>query len=133
MSYKLIYIKATSFCFGFYSLYEISLLFWLKDIVGLNPSTVQFIMTLTTIPFVIKPIYGILFDYITVFGTQKKTFLLISNAVQFFLFIIVVYIKNILILVIVTFLICSMMLQKVVMVEGFLTIDFDSEKDNPIK
>jgi MFS family permease len=56
------------------------LYYYLKQVFHWTPVQVTAIMTVTWLPWVIKPIYGIVSDFLPVFGYRRKVYLILSNA-----------------------------------------------------
>jgi len=47
---------------------------------GLSPAQVAQFFAITTIPWLIKPVYGLLSDFVPLFGRRRKSYLLITSA-----------------------------------------------------
>lgn len=56
------------------------LTFFLKSSMGWGADKVTEFMALLTLPWVVKPIYGLISDFIPVFGYRRKSWLFIANA-----------------------------------------------------
>jgi MFS family permease len=54
--------------------------FFFKQALGLNPAQVTEYLAILTIPWTIKPLYGLVSDFIPLFGYRRKTWLLVTNA-----------------------------------------------------
>jgi MFS family permease len=54
--------------------------FFFKEALGLDPVQVTEYLAVLTIPWVIKPIYGIITDFVPIFGYRRKSWLLIMSA-----------------------------------------------------
>lgn len=54
--------------------------FFFKQALGLNPAQVTEYLAVLTIPWAIKPLYGLVSDFIPLFGYRRKTWLLVTNA-----------------------------------------------------
>ncbi|MCC7529911.1 MAG: MFS transporter [Candidatus Melainabacteria bacterium] len=54
--------------------------FFFKQALGLNPAQVTEYLAILTLPWTIKPLYGLVSDYIPLFGYRRKTWLLVTNA-----------------------------------------------------
>jgi MFS family permease len=54
--------------------------FFLKQQYGWTPVQVTAYLTVLSFPWVIKPVYGILSDFVPLFGYRRKAYLVISNA-----------------------------------------------------
>lgn len=71
------------FCQGFaqhVGLVSQPLQFFFKQALGLNPAQVTEYLAVLTIPWTIKPLYGLVSDFIPLFGYRRKTWLLVTNA-----------------------------------------------------
>jgi predicted MFS family arabinose efflux permease len=55
------------------------LTYYLKQVHGWTPIQVTAFLTLFNLPWVIKPVYGIISDFIPLFGYRRKSYLLIAN------------------------------------------------------
>jgi MFS family permease len=56
------------------------LTYFLKTSLGWNADVVTEYLAILTFPWVIKPIYGIISDYVPLFGYRRKTWLFLANA-----------------------------------------------------
>ncbi len=54
--------------------------FFFKQALGLNPAQVTEYLAILTLPWTIKPLYGLVSDFIPLFGYRRKTWLLVTNA-----------------------------------------------------
>ncbi|MGH9548687.1 MAG: MFS transporter, partial [Terriglobales bacterium] len=55
------------------------LTYYLKSVFGWGPDRVTEYLTVLTLPWVIKPVYGILSDFIPLFGYRRKSYLFVAN------------------------------------------------------
>ncbi|MDO8730691.1 MAG: MFS transporter [Candidatus Omnitrophota bacterium] len=55
------------------------LFFYLKETLGLSPSTVMYLGSVTTLPWMIKPLYGWLSDTFPVWGYRRKSYMILSG------------------------------------------------------
>jgi predicted MFS family arabinose efflux permease len=55
------------------------LTYYLKQVHGWTPVQVTAFLTLFNLPWVIKPVYGLISDFIPLFGYRRKSYLLIAN------------------------------------------------------
>ncbi len=55
------------------------LFFYLKETLGLPASTVMYLGSVTTIPWMIKPLYGWLSDTFPLFGYRRKSYMIFSG------------------------------------------------------
>lgn len=53
--------------------------FFFKEALGLNPAEVTQYLAILTFPWIIKPLYGLLSDYIPLFGYRRKTWMMAMN------------------------------------------------------
>jgi MFS family permease len=54
--------------------------YYLKEVHGWTPVQVTAYITVFNIPWIIKPIYGLISDFIPLFGYRRKSYLLLANA-----------------------------------------------------
>jgi MFS family permease len=55
------------------------LTYYLKQVHGWTPVQVTAFVTLFNLPWVIKPVYGLISDFIPLFGYRRKSYLIIAN------------------------------------------------------
>ena len=55
------------------------LTYYLKQVHGWTPVQVTAFITLFNVPWVIKPVYGLISDFVPLFGYRRKSYLLIAN------------------------------------------------------
>lgn len=55
--------------------------YYLKTVFGWSPDRITEYLTVLTLPWVIKPIYGLISDFIPLFGYRRKTYLFLSNLI----------------------------------------------------
>jgi MFS family permease len=53
--------------------------YYLKSGLGLNPAQVSEYLAILTLPWVIKPLYGLVSDYLPLFGYRRKSWLILVN------------------------------------------------------
>ena len=53
--------------------------FYLKSSLGLDPAQVSEYLAILTLPWVIKPLYGLVSDFLPLFGYRRKTWLILVN------------------------------------------------------
>jgi MFS family permease len=53
--------------------------YYLKEVHGWNPLQVTAFITLFNLPWIIKPIYGLVSDFVPLFGYRRKSYLIIVN------------------------------------------------------
>jgi predicted MFS family arabinose efflux permease len=63
---------------GIYSLPAQSIFYWLKETLGLGVDKIAYIGALTTIPWCIKPLYGMISDVFPLLGYRRKSYLIIN-------------------------------------------------------
>ena len=57
------------------------LTYFLKEVHGWTPVQVTAFLTVFNLPWVIKPLYGAVSDFVPLFGYRRKTYLVLANAV----------------------------------------------------
>ena len=55
--------------------------YYLKQVYGWTPVQVTASLTVLTLPWIIKPVYGIISDFVPLFGYRRKAYLVLANAV----------------------------------------------------
>jgi len=55
--------------------------YYLKTVFGWSPDRITEYLTVLTFPWVIKPVYGLISDFIPLFGYRRKTYLFLSNLI----------------------------------------------------
>ncbi|HEY9871733.1 MAG TPA: MFS transporter, partial [Candidatus Obscuribacterales bacterium] len=55
--------------------------YFFKEALGLNPAQTTEYLAILTLPWVIKPLYGLISDFIPLFGYRRKSYLFLMNAV----------------------------------------------------
>lgn len=55
--------------------------YFFKEALGLNPAQTTEYLAILTIPWVIKPLYGLVSDFIPLFGYRRKSYLFLMNGV----------------------------------------------------
>ena len=53
--------------------------YYLKEVHGWNPLQVTAFITVFNLPWIIKPIYGLVSDFVPLFGYRRKSYLIIAN------------------------------------------------------
>ena len=53
--------------------------YYLKEVHGWSPLQVTAFVTLFNLPWIIKPIYGLVSDFLPLFGYRRKSYLVIAN------------------------------------------------------
>jgi predicted MFS family arabinose efflux permease len=54
--------------------------YYLKQVHGWTPLQITAYLTIFNIPWIIKPLYGLVSDFIPLFGYRRKSYLLVANA-----------------------------------------------------
>ena len=54
--------------------------YYLKQVFGWTPVQITAYLTVLTLPWVIKPLYGMFSDFVPLFGYRRKAYLILSNA-----------------------------------------------------
>jgi MFS family permease len=54
--------------------------YYLKEVYGWTPVQVTASLTVLNLPWVIKPLYGIVSDFVPLFGSRRKAYLVLANA-----------------------------------------------------
>ena len=54
--------------------------YYLKQVYGWTPLQVTGWLTMLTLPWIIKPVYGIVSDFVPLFGYRRKAYLILANA-----------------------------------------------------
>src|SRR5271166_4737772 len=53
--------------------------FYLKEALGFSPVQVTAFITVFNLPWVIKPLYGLISDFVPLFGYRRKSYLIVAN------------------------------------------------------
>jgi predicted MFS family arabinose efflux permease len=53
--------------------------YYLKEVHGFSPLQVTAFLTVFNLPWIIKPVYGLLSDFVPLFGYRRKSYLIIAN------------------------------------------------------
>jgi MFS family permease len=67
------------FAQGMWYLPNLSITFLLKDTFGLNAAETATFFSITVIPWLIKPVYGLISDFVPLFGQRRKSYFLLSS------------------------------------------------------
>lgn len=73
-------------CQGMNHIAELPISYLYKDDFGLGPVQVSFIVCLTSLPWLIKPVWGIISDNVTFFGYRRKSYLIFWGLLECFLY-----------------------------------------------
>lgn len=72
-------IALVYFVQGIIGLSSLAITFYYKDKLNLEPSELSFLGSITTIPWIIKPLYGFISDTFPLFGYKRKSYLILSG------------------------------------------------------
>ncbi|BAP18558.1 folate/biopterin family MFS transporter [cyanobacterium endosymbiont of Epithemia turgida] len=72
-------ILTVYFVQGILGLARLSVSFFLKDDLGLNPAQMSALTGIATLPWVIKPIFGFISDSLPIFGYRRRPYLILSG------------------------------------------------------
>jgi MFS family permease len=67
------------FAQGMWYLPNLSITFLLKDSFGLSAAETATFFTITTIPWLIKPVYGLTADFLPLFGQRRKSYFILTS------------------------------------------------------
>jgi MFS family permease len=67
------------FAQGMWYLPNLSITFLLKDTFGLNAAQTAAFFSITVIPWLIKPVYGLISDFVPLFGQRRKSYFLLTS------------------------------------------------------
>jgi MFS family permease len=67
------------FAQGMWYLPNLAITFFLKDTLGFSAAQVATFFSITVIPWLIKPVYGLISDFVPLFGRRRKSYLLLSS------------------------------------------------------
>jgi MFS family permease len=67
------------FAQGMWYLPNLSITFFLKDTLDLSAAQTATFFSFTIIPWLIKPVYGLISDFVPLFGQRRKSYLLLSS------------------------------------------------------
>ena len=65
-----------------------------KDDFKFSPTQVSFIIGLTSIPWVIKPVFGYISDAYPFFSYRRKSYLALLNIIQFIIWLLISFVIN---------------------------------------
>ena len=69
------------FAQGMWYLPNLSMTFLLKDQFGLSASQTATFFSITVLPWLIKPIYGLISDFVPLFGQRRKSYFLLTSGI----------------------------------------------------
>lgn len=121
-----------SFYSGVIGISDLGLKYYLKD--QMNPSQFTKILLLIKVAYLIKPIYGLLIDFVPIFGYRKKVYLFICfliNIISWYLFIF--KINNNLIISIICHFIINISISFTAVIGNSLQVEISKLQDNKYK
>ena len=83
-----------SFYSGIIGISDLGLKYYLKDQNQMIPSTFSKILLLIKIAYLIKPVYGLLIDFVPIFGYKKKVYLFLCFIINFSSWYIFLFVVN---------------------------------------
>jgi MFS family permease len=69
------------FAQGMWYLPNLSITFFLKDTLGLGAAGTATFFSISVIPWLIKPVYGLISDFIPLFGQRRKSYLILTSGI----------------------------------------------------
>jgi len=69
------------FAQGMWYLPNLSITFLLKDTFGLSAAQTATFFSITVIPWLIKPVYGLISDFVPLFGQRRKSYFILTSGV----------------------------------------------------
>jgi MFS family permease len=69
------------FAQGTWYLPNLSITFFLKDTLGLSAAETATFFTITLIPWLVKPVYGLISDFVPLFGQRRRSYFLLSSGI----------------------------------------------------
>ena len=69
------------FAQGMWALPDLSLTFLLKERFRFSPADVATFFTIATIPWYIKPLYGLISDFLPIWGYRRKSYFILATLV----------------------------------------------------
>ena len=76
---ELVAILTVYFVQGILGLARLAVSFFLKDEIGLNPAEVAALTGISSIPWIIKPLFGFLSDGVPILGYRRRPYLILSG------------------------------------------------------
>ena len=83
-----------SFYSGVIAISDLGVKYYLKDEQKLNTSTFSSILLIIKVAYLIKPIFGLLIDFLPIFGYKKKIYLLLCFIINIFCWYLFILRKN---------------------------------------
>ena len=81
LTFELVAILTVYFVQGALGLSRLALSFFMKDQLHLSPADVSALGGITTLPWVIKPLYGFLSDGVPILGYRRRSYLMLAGMV----------------------------------------------------
>ncbi|MEO0408590.1 MAG: folate/biopterin family MFS transporter, partial [Cyanobacteria bacterium P01_A01_bin.135] len=78
-SLELVAILLVYFVQGILGLSQLAVSFFLKDDLGLSPTQTAVLLGITSIPWIIKPLFGFVSDGLPIFGYRRRPYLVLSG------------------------------------------------------
>jgi folate/biopterin transporter len=78
-SIELIAILTVYFVQGILGLARLAVSFFFKDELGLSPAEVSSLLGIVALPWIIKPVFGLLSDGLPIFGYRRRPYLILSG------------------------------------------------------
>jgi len=69
------------FAQGMWYLPNLPITFLLKDTFGLSAAQTATFFSITVIPWLIKPVYGLISDFVPLFGQRRKSYFLLTSGI----------------------------------------------------
>jgi MFS family permease len=69
------------FAQGMWYLPNLSITFLLKDTFGLNAAQTATFFSITVVPWLIKPVYGLISDFVPLFGRRRKSYFILTSGI----------------------------------------------------
>ena len=80
-----------SFNSGLISLSELAINYYMKDVLQIEPSILSKINAFIKIPYIIKPIFGLITDLLPIYGYHRKIYILICSLIYLILWLILIF------------------------------------------
>ena len=84
---KLCYLLI-SFHSGICTLSELAIQYYFKDTLKLQPGSMSRILSISSIPWTIKPIFGLITDLCPIFGYRRKFYIFFLWTIEYFFLVI---------------------------------------------
>lgn len=77
-------IVLVAFCLGISMISDLAVQYYFKDQLNLNPAAQSQILSLTQIPWILKPVYGAITDLVPFLNYRRKSYLFLTGIVNIF-------------------------------------------------